>query len=173
MTAFEALGADNAVGWRPTFDVVMRWVNFLILAVLLIKLTKVPIKSFLEGKKQDIADEIKGLESEKEELLRQIDENQNLLENSKGRLAELKKRIIAQGEKNKQRIIEDAEQEAKIMLASAKQKIESRIMEARETLKSELVDTAVAIAMEKLPEKITEEVNQRLIATFISNAASQ
>ena len=84
----------------------------------------------------------------------------------------LKKRIIAQGEKNKQKIIDEAEQESKILLANAKRKINSRIMEARETLKSELIDTAVALAMERLPEKITDEVNQRLIDAFISNAAA-
>jgi F-type H+-transporting ATPase subunit b len=171
--ALEAFAADSAGGWRVTFDLVMRWANFLILAIVLIKLGRVPVKSFLESKKQDISDEIKSLENEKQQAIRQIDENQEQLENSKERLTALKKRIIAQGEKNKQKIIDEAEQESKILLTNAKRKIDSRIMEAREVLKSELVDTAVALAMEKLPEKITDEVNQRLIDAFISNAAAQ
>jgi F-type H+-transporting ATPase subunit b len=173
LMAFEVFAADDAGGWRSTFDLVMRWVNFLILAVLLVKLGRVPVKTFLESKKQDISDQITGLEKEKKKMIRQIDESEREFENNKERLSALKKRIIAEGEKNKQKIIEEAEQESKILLANAKRKIDGRIMEAREALKMELIDNAVTLAMEKLPERITEEVNQRLIDVFISNASSR
>ena len=75
LSAFDVLAAENSGGWRPIFDLAMRWINFLILAFLIIKFSRVPIKKFLAGKKQDIADEIGGLEAEKEEILRQIDES--------------------------------------------------------------------------------------------------
>ena len=171
LSAFEVLAADNSGDWRPLFDLVMRWVNFLILAFLLIKFSRAPIKKFFDGKKQDIADEIGGLEADKEEMLRQIGESKKQLENSQDRLSELKKRIIAQGEKNRQKIIEEAEQESKIMLLSAQQKINSRIVDARQELKSELVDAAIALATKLLPEKITEDDNQKFIDAFISSAS--
>jgi F-type H+-transporting ATPase subunit b len=181
LTAFEVLAAENSGGWRPVFDLVMRWVNFLLLAFLLIKFSRAPIKKFLEGKKQEIADEIGELEAKKDEMLRQIDESKQQLKNSRERLAELKTRIIAQGERNRQQIIEDAEQESKLMLKSAQQKMAksaqqkmaSRIIEARQKLKMELVDSAIAIATDMLPEKITAEDNQKFIDTFISSAASK
>ena len=173
LSAFEVLAADNSGDWRPIFDLVMRWVNFLILAFVLIKFSRAPIKKFLDGKHQDIADEIGGLEAEKEEALRQIDNYKIQLENSQKRLSDLKKRIVAQGEKNKQLIIETAEQESKILLQSAQQKINSRIVEARQTLKSELVDAAIAKATKVLPEKITEEDNQKFIDAFMSSASSK
>jgi F-type H+-transporting ATPase subunit b len=173
LTSLDVLAAENPGGWRPVFDLVMRWANFLILAFLLIKFSRAPIKKFLDGKKQEIADEIGELEAEKEEILRQIDESKTQLANSRERLAELKKRIIAQGERNKQKIIEDAEQESKLMLKSAQQKMDSRIVEARQKLKMELVDSAIALATEMLPEKITAEDNQKFIDAFISSAASK
>ncbi|MBW2440543.1 MAG: F0F1 ATP synthase subunit B [Deltaproteobacteria bacterium] len=173
LTAFEVLAAENSGGWRPVFDLVMRWVNFLLLAFLLIKFSRAPIKKFLEGKKQEIADEIGELEAEKDEMLRQIDESKQQLKDSRERLAELKARIIAQGERNRQQIIEDAEQESKLMLKSAQQKMASRIIEARQKLKMELVDSAIAIATDMLPEKITAEDNQKFIDAFISGAASK
>lgn len=173
LSGFEVLAAENAGDWRPTFDLVMRWVNFLILAFLLIKFSRAPIKKFFDVKKQDIADEIGTLEAEKEEMLRQIDESKQQLENSRNRLANLKKRIIAEGEKNRQMIINAAEQESKIMLASARQKINSRIVEARQELKSELVDGAIALAAKLLPEKITEADNQKFIDAFMSSASSK
>ena len=173
LSAFEVLAADNSGDWRPIFDLVMRWVNFLILAFVLIKFSRAPIKKFLDGKQQDIADEIGGLESEKEEMLRQIDDSKKQLENSRDRLSDLKKRIVARGEKNRQMIIEAAEQESKILLKSAQQKINNRIVEARRELKTEIVDAAIALATKLLPEKITEEDNQKFIDAFMSSAASK
>jgi F-type H+-transporting ATPase subunit b len=172
LSAFDVLAAENSGGWRPIFDLAMRWINFLILAFLIIKFSRVPIKKFLAGKKQDIADEIGGLEAEKEEILRQIDESKSQLENSRERLAVLKKRIVTQGEKNRQRIIDEAGQESKMMLKSAKQKVDSRIVEARQLLKSELIDSAITLATQLLPEKITEEDNQKFIDAFMSSASS-
>ena len=173
LSAFEALAAENSGGWRPIFDLAMRWFNFLLLAFLLIKFSRAPIKKFFDGKKQEIADEIGGLEAEKEEVLRQIDESKKQLENSRVRLAALKERIVTQGENNRQKIIEEAEQESKMMLKSAKQKVNSRIVEARQLLKSELVDAAITLATKLLPEKITEEDNQKFIEAFMSSASSK
>ena len=173
LSASEVLAADNSGDWRPLFDLVMRWVNFLILAFLLIKFSRAPINKFFEGKKQEIADEIGGLEAEKEEMLRQIEESKKQLENSQERLSGLKKRIVAQGENNRQKIIEEAELESNMMLLSAKQKMDSRIVEARQQLKSELVDAAIALATKLLPGKITEEDNQKFIDAFVSSASSK
>jgi len=173
LSVFEVMAAEGPGDWRPLFDQVMRWFNFLLLAFLLIKFSRAPIKKFLEGQKQDIADEIDGLEAEKEEMLGQIVESKNQLENSQKRLSELKKTIIAQGEKNRQKIIEDAQRESQMMLTSAKLKIDSRITEARQVLKSELVDSAFALAIKQLPEKITDEDNQKFIDAFMSRAVSK
>ena len=172
LSAFDVLAAENSGGWRPIFDLAMRWINFLILAFLLIKFSRAPIKKFLAGKKQDIADEIGGLEADKEEVLSQIDESKKQLENSRERLSALKKRIVAQGEKNRQKIVEEAEQESKMMLKNAQQKVDSRIVEARQLLKSELVDSAITLATKLLPEKITDEDNQKFIDDFMSSASS-
>jgi len=173
LSALEVLAADNSGDWRPLFDLVMRWVNFLILAFLLIKFSRAPIKKFLADKKQEIADEIGGLETAKEKMLHQIEESKKQLANSQERLSKLKKRIVAQGEKNKQKIIKDAERESKMMLKSAKQKMDSRIVEARQMLRMELVDTAIALAIGMLPGKITEEDNQKFIDAFMSSASSK
>ena len=168
----QAWAADSPGGWRPIFDLVMRWVNFLILAFVLIKFARMPIKKFFAGKKEEIAQEIEQLESAKNRMLEQIDERRTQIENSRERLEQLKKKIVAQGEKNKLKIIADAEQEGKILLTSAQKKIESRISDAREAIKAELVDDAIALAMKKLPEVITEQDNQKFIDAFIKDAAS-
>ena len=173
LSAFEVLAADNPGGWRPVFDLVMRWFNFLLLAFLLVKFSRAPIQKFLAGKKQEIADEIGELETEKEEILRQIDASKQQLEHSQERLAEMKARIIEEGERHRQRIIEEAELDSNLMLQNARQKMDSRILEARHALKMELVDSAIALATDMLPKEITAEDNQKFIEAFISSASSK
>ena len=173
LSAFEVQAADSSGDWRPLFDLVMRWVNFLILAFLLIKFSRAPIKKFLADKKQAIADQIGELETEKDQILRQIEESKQQLKNSQKRLSELKERIVAQGEKNKQKMIAEAELESKMLLKSAKEKMDHRIVEARQVLKAELIDTAIARAIEMLPGKITEEDNRKFIDVFVSSASSK
>ena len=173
LSAFEVQAADSSGDWRPLFDLVMRWVNFLILAFLLIKFSRAPIKKFLADKKQAIADQIGELETEKDQILRQIEESKQQLKNSQKRLSELKERIVAQGEKNKQKMIAEAELESKMLLKSAKEKMDHRIVEARQVLKMELIDTAMARAIEMLPGKITEEDNRKFIDVFVSSASSK
>ena len=169
----EALAADGAESWRPLFDRIMRWLNFVILAFLLIKFSRVPIKTFFKTRKEEMVREIKALEDEKQKALREIDENLKLLEDSGARFNTLKERIVSQGEKNKQKIIEDARQESKVLLESAKQKIDNHIMEARSKLKTELIDSAIALAIQRLPAEITAEDNQKWVDNFLSSAGTK
>ena len=169
----DALAAGESADWRPTFDLVMRWVNFLILAFIIIKFSRAPIKNFLENRKQEISSSIEALESEKKKIEQEIDENRQKLENSRERLAVLKQRILAEGEKNKQKIISDAENESRLMIESAGQKMNSRIEEARNELRSELVDLAVNIALKKLPAEVNEQDNQKFINSFLSETTEK
>ena len=169
----DALAAGESADWRPTFDLVMRWVNFLILAFVIVKFSKAPIKNFLENRKQEISSGIEALEAEKKKIEQEIDENRQKLENSRERLTQLKQRILADGEKTKQKIISDAENESRLMIESAGQKMTSRIEEARNELRSELVDLAVSIALKKLPAEINEQDNQKFIDTFLSETTEK
>ena len=85
----------------------------------------------------------------------------------------LKERIVAQGEKNKQKIIEDAKQESKMLLEGAKQKIDNQIIETRNVLKKELIDSAISIAMQRLPAEMTAEDNQKWVDRFLSSAGTE
>ncbi len=164
-----AFAADSAQSWRPTFDLVMRWLNFAILAFLIIKYARTPIRDFFKSRKLELADEIEKLEKEKKDALREVDENLKLLEDSTARFKELKQRISDQGERNKQKIIQEAQQESKIMLEGAKQKIEYHLIKARNKLKVELIDSAIAIAIERLPGEMTAEDNQKWIDKFLAS----
>ena len=52
-------------GWRPIYDNVMLWVNFFIFVFLAVKFGKKPLLNFLQGQKDEVADQIHRLQKEK------------------------------------------------------------------------------------------------------------
>ena len=173
MFGANALAAEEADNWRSIFDLVMRWANFAILAFILIKYAKTPLKNFLGEKRQEIAHQINKIEREKEMAEQKIKETLKVLEDSKIRFAKLKQRIIEDGENKKEKIIAEARQESQILMESARKKIDNQFLEAQKALKSELVEMALNLAVEKLPAKITDEDNQKWANAFLANISSK
>ncbi|MBC2711149.1 MAG: ATP synthase F0 subunit B [Desulfosarcina sp.] len=160
-----AVAADP--GWRPTYDVAMRWVNFIILVAIIVKYAREPIKDFLKLQKGDVASQIDELDREKAKILGEIKAAKKKGVENQVRFKEFKDRLIAQGETRKQQIIEQAKQQSAIMLDGARRKIEGRIVQAKASLKMELLDMAMDQAVNKLPELITEGDSQRLLDDYM------
>jgi F-type H+-transporting ATPase subunit b len=171
-TSTLAWATDQGSGWRPIFDTVMMWVNFGILAFLIVKFGRKPIKMFLKGQKEVIAEEIDELEKEKSILIAKTEAIQQALIDSDTRFQELKTRIIKQGENKKEAIIHSAQQHYKLMIASSKNKIENQIQAAKRELCSEMVDRAITMATEKLPQTLTASDERNIEVQYIDKATS-
>jgi len=169
----EASAADNSGDWRPVFDLVMRWLNFGIIVFILVKYARTPIKDFLLSRREEVAREIEMVEEKKEEANKKIQDAARMLDESEVRFARVKKRIIQEGETKKQKLIEDAQQESKILLESTMKKIENQLLIAKRAFKSELVDTAISLAMKRLPDEITTEDNQQFTHQFLTSASAK
>jgi len=139
----------------------------------LIKFGGPPLKDFLQGRKEELAREIKKVEDEKEKLEGRIKEALKTLAESDSRFVELKARIIEQGEKGKQKIIEKAQTQSRIMMEGAKQKIDSQIKQAKNMLRAEMVDSAIALAFERLPEVITDEDSLRFVDSYLNSTLTK
>ena len=169
----EASAADDSGNWRPVFDLVLRWLNFGIIVFILVKYARTPVKDFLLSRGEEVAREIEKIEEEKEEANQKIQDAIRMLDESEVRFARLKERLIQEGEIKKQKIIEDAQQESKILLESSLKKIESQLLDAKRAFKSELVDTAISLAMKRLPDEITTEDNQKFTNQFLARASAK
>ena len=169
----DALAAETTIDWRSTFDLVMRWVNFAIIAFVLIKFGRKPIRDFLSNRREKIDQQIKTYEQQKEAATEKIKEANQMLEDSMARFERIKTRIIEDGQKKKQQIIEDARQESMLLLAGTRQKIENQIVEARNLIRSEMIESAIALAEQRLPEEITEVDEQKLIDHFMESTAGK
>ena len=155
--------------WRPTYDVAMRWVNFIILVAVIVKYAREPIKDFLKLQKSDIVSEISELETEKARIISEINEAKKKGTENRARFQEIKDRLIAQGETRKQEIVEQARQQSKIMLEETRRKMQNRIVQAKAGLKMELLDLAIDQAMIKLPDIITAGDNQQLLDDYMGS----
>ncbi len=169
----DALAAETTKNWRSTFDVVMRWLNFAIIAFVLVKFGRKPIKDFFANRRQEIDHQITKYEQQKEAAEEKIAEATQMLKNSIARFEKIKMRIVEDGEKKKQQIIEGARQESRILLEGTKQRIENQIVGARNLIRSELIESAIALAEKRLPEEITAADEQKLLDHFMESAAGE
>ena len=168
LSGADAVAAENAENWRTTYDLVMRWVNFAIIAILMVKFAKTPIKNFLSDRKGQIEKKIKSYEEQKEAIQKNVAESQKTLTHSQARFDKIRQTIIEGGKKRKQEIIEDAQRESQMLLEATRHKIEHRIREARDAIRAEMIESAIAMAEKKLPAEITAADQQKLTDLFLA-----
>lgn len=171
VTAGVALAADG--GWRPTYDLVMRWINFIILVAVIVRYARQPVKTFLQARSIEVRIEIEDLEKQKAKAVSAAAAIRQSLADSEARLAEIKARLLADGERRKEALLEQAEVESAMMLKDAERKIEGLLHKAQATLRGEIVDNAIDLAMERLPREIAPEDHEQLMADFfqVANAS--
>jgi len=164
----EAFAAEKASSWRPIYDLILRWINFGIIVFLVNKYAKTPIMNFLRGQKETLAREIKRLENKKQGISANIEETLKTIDESEVRFAELKERIIHQGEKKKEAIIQTAQKQSKMMLEDAKRRIDTYFIQAKNKFRAEMIDRAIDLAVERLPKEITAEDNEKLTIEYLT-----
>jgi F-type H+-transporting ATPase subunit b len=156
-------------GWRPIWDQVMLWVNFFIFVFLAVKFGKKPLLNFLQGQKDEVADQINRLQKQKNALEAQINKTHTMIEDSSIRFEQIKTRIMEDGERSKQKIIEDAKAQGKNMIEVEKLKAATQISQAKGQFLAEMVDEASALAQKKLPSEINDSDHNNLLDLFLSN----
>ena len=169
LVALPAVAQAADPQWRPTYDVAMRWVNFIILVAVIVKYAKEPIKEFLKLQKSDIVSEIGELETEKARVISEIESVKRRGAENRIHFQELRDRLIAQGETSKQQMVEQARQQSKIMLEETRRKMENRVVQAKAGLKMELLDMAIDQAMATLPSVMTAGDTQQLLDDYMSS----
>lgn len=164
-----ALAADASGNWRQTYDTIMMWVNFLILAGLLVKFLRHPLRKFLKEQRDTVKDTLAKLEDEKTRVQDEIQSFRRLLEDRKQKATDLYQRIVDLGESERREVIEAAQREAERRLVKARQLIDARHREACHTLRNEMIDMAVRMAMEELPKHMAPDLEQALTNRFLQS----
>ena len=169
----DLFAAEEAGGWRETYDMVLRWINFIILAAVIFKYARIPLKDFLNGQREKLAADIRKKEKEKDEASAEVEGIKAALSEGEARFQDLKTRILEQGKKRKEQIVRDAEEQSRQMMIETRKRVESQILEAKKRVKAELVDAAVEKALQHLPKEITTEDNERFLNQFLVDTSAQ
>jgi F-type H+-transporting ATPase subunit b len=164
----EALASETESGWRSNYDLVMMWLNFAILVIVFIKFGKNPIKGFFKDQRDNISRMIGDIEAQKEANSAQIQQTQQLMQETTERFESIKEKIIVDGEARKQEIIESARRESQLMIDHANFWIERKVLQAKQQLKSELIDETFGQALQRLPQALTPEDKQNFINRYLT-----
>ncbi len=160
--------SGGSEGFRPKYDIAMSWLNFGILAFLIVKFGKDPLMNFLKGRKEELSKAINELEQEKKKATDQIQETLQLVEQGDEHIEKIRQRITEQGENEKEKIIQGARYQSEQMIKESKKKISSHILTAKESFRSDLIDAAIRVAMTRLPEEINDNDNNLLLNSFLT-----
>ena len=159
-------------GWRPIWDEVMMWVNFLILSSLIVKYGRKPLLAFLKGQGDEVARTLDEAEAGRRAAAAELDAMRKSIRERDARMAEIRARMIQDGELFKRRIVEQAQEEARFMLEEAGRRTGHEIEAARVRFRDELVDLAIRLATEGLPTVMTPEDDRRLVGKYLDESLS-
>ena len=162
-----AFAAEDPGNWRVTYDIVMIWVNFLILAFLIVKFAGPHLKKYLIGQRGEVALEIQQIENQRDHLIQEVEKTVKGIEETREHLKAVKGKIIAQGEAEKQAIIERARHQSRTMLEDAGRRIENLVLTAKKDFRSELIDAAANLAIKNIADFITVEDDERFLQQFM------
>jgi len=150
-----------------------RIINFLILAVILFKVGKQPLKKFLSDRRSDIDTEIKEAEKMKTEAEDEYGKAERKMAELDQQAAEITALIEDQGRSQKEKIIQEATVVAERMIQHAQEHSRFELSKARHEFREELVEMAINIAEQKIREKINQEDQENLATDYIQKIAAQ
>lgn len=156
--------------WRFWWDWAWKIVNFLVLAFLIYKLAKKPLKEFLAGARANVAAELEEVNKAKAEAEAHL---KLIQEKTAGMAQELESYEEALGqlaERDRQRMIDEAREASEMIMDRAKLQAEMALQHARLELTSEIVELAAELAEAKLKEAVSPQDQDRFLDKFTSGA---
>ncbi|MFH1057867.1 MAG: hypothetical protein V1797_04185 [Pseudomonadota bacterium] len=164
--AWAAKGQKALPEWRVIWNQVWKILNFLILAFLLVKLARKPIKDFVSGQKTSVAETLETMEKAKAaaeaERLAVEQRTAGLVQE----LTRIEDYLTEQASRERENMLQEARKEAELIIARAETLSERALHEARRQLAEEMLDQAAAIAEQTLREAITADDRARLLDDF-------
>jgi len=170
--ALSALAAEKQKGtssFKKTWMKVWEVLNFLILAFLVFKLLKDPVKKFFHERAQIFQqqmEEAEGASVEAERELKQLEKRFELLD---AEIQQLRHLITEQGERERNKIIFDAKQTAEFMLEKARLQSDMMVRNAKMQLRRQVIEEAVGIAEENIKKAIEQKDQERLVNEYLHN----
>jgi F-type H+-transporting ATPase subunit b len=159
--------AHGAIDPAKVTDLILRTLNFLVFAGILIKLVAKPAKNFFAKRSQDIAQSLEELEAQKAAAAQALAEAQAKLAQVAAERDRIIQQYISEGELEKAKILEKAEMVAARIKEMAALSIEQETKKAAQDLKKEIADLSTQLAEDLLKKKVTYADQLQLVEEYL------
>lgn len=159
-----AAGAGHGGDFK---DWAFKTINFAILVFLIVKFLGKPIKNYLAQRKELIEKSIKESQEAKElaqRALREVEEKLKLKDKEIQDILDSARKI---GEQEKAQIMQEADRMKEKILEQARTNIEFEVKMAKDALRLEAAELAIQLSEQKLKEKVSPEVQEKLLQESI------
>jgi len=168
-----ALAAKHAApAWKFWWDWSWKILNFLVLAFLIYKLAKKPLKEFLTGQRAQVAGELEAVDKAKAEAEVQLKLIQQKTAGLAKELESYEEALSEMAERERQRLMDEAREDSEMIMERAKLQAAMALQSARRELTHEIVELAAELAEAKLKEAVLPKDQDRLLKKFTDGAVS-
>jgi len=157
-------------GWVKTDT--YRVMNFAVLVIALFIILRKPVSQALNGRIQDIKDQLRDLEAKKQEAEKQLVDYNERLARLDHEAKEIMEAYVQQGHEAKARILSAAEASAEKLEEQAKRNIENEFQKAKEELQAEILEKALGEAEAIVKAKITDDDQNRLVDEYLEKVVA-
>lgn len=140
---------------------------FLVLLLLLRKFAWGPLMGMMKEREEHISNEIDAAEQNNAESKKLVEEQREMLQQSRVEAKDLIERAKKQAEEQRESIVAAAKQEAVSIKESAVQEIQREKEQAIATLQEQVASLSVQIASKVIEKELTEEDQVELIREYI------
>jgi len=171
--AEEAHGGEEGA---PAFDLkteLFRLLNFLIVAGLLYKLLKRPIREWMARRRQGIEKALKEAKEAREQAEALLREQRSRVEHLQEELKALEDEAARERETLRERIRGETDAAVKRLMHETRATIELEGKKARGQLQAKAAALAVELAEELLEKNLDPEDQERLVEDYISNLGKE
>jgi F-type H+-transporting ATPase subunit b len=164
--ASEGGGHGGGLNWM---DFVYRFVAFVILVAILVKLLKKPICTFFRSRREEIQQLLADLEAKRLESEQRSAEYKAKLAALEDETKKIVAELVVEGEAERQKIIDAALKQADYIKQQAQLAIQQEIKAAKESLQEEIGELTVAAAEKLLRKNLKPADQDRLVRDFMTS----
>jgi F-type H+-transporting ATPase subunit b len=159
--------AHGGIDPAKVTDLILRTLNFLVFAGILIKLVAKPAKNFFAKRSQDIAQSLEELEAQKAAAAQALADAEAKLAQVAGERGRIIQQYISEGELEKTKIVEKAQMVATRIKEMAVLSIEQETKKAAQDLKREIAELSTKLAEDLLKKEVTYADQLQLVEEYL------
>ncbi|MEA1971028.1 MAG: ATP synthase F0 subunit B, partial [Thermodesulfobacteriota bacterium] len=150
-----------------------RFLNFVVLIVILYKLSAKAIRNFFVDDRESIKASLEGAVAAKEEAEKKLEEHSVRLDKAAAEIQEISGMIKAQGLAEKEKIIEEAKRAAEKMEEDSKARMDQEFKKALNQLRTEAAELSIKMAEEILKKNVKEKDHDNMVNDFLDRMVSR